>query len=239
VGDLQSVYSVLHNFSDITISQVRAWHLTSHEEIFNRISTLPIPLAMFNQEGEDVYDAHNNRASLELFHSNHRLLGGEMKSNMLLFRFSDLVRLHVEKPLKGKPLWPADKSTQVGDRVYAVGYPAATNDRQKNFAAPDSLGNSLYVTKGRTFNVKEYSRRTGIEFTPDGAVYFDRYFVFADCDGQHGMSGGPILNEKGQVVAIIATIDPDITITPSPIVCAGLKLLTDVEYLTFWSAFPN
>lgn len=87
-----------------------------------------------------------------------------------------------------------------GEKLYALGYPEATSSRKKFFNVPDATGKNLSVTMGQAIDNKEMVKRRfgGVEIEVADEV-LRRYITFSG-DGAMGMSGGPIVNQEGEVV---------------------------------------
>lgn len=97
---------------------------------------------------------------------------------------SDYVTLRLSKSL-GKPLHFAAARPVVGQRVFVLG----------------SDGKGLKVSFGR---VVPHAGLTNFFGMNAGSLHFWELqsMVFSSADSQHGQSGGPVLNEAGEVVSV-------------------------------------
>ncbi len=110
---------------------------------------------------------------------------------------------------KAKEVLKIAKDTpKPGDKIYALGFPAATNNRKQFFNVPDSNGKSLYVTMGEAIDGKEMIKRRikgiDVEVTDEE---LRRYVAFGG-DGAVGLSGGAMVNQEGEVVGVVHSIHP-------------------------------
>lgn len=176
-----------------------------------------VPIFIFDSSGNLVLDPYLNYPALVKF-------GTPSLMTLLLGSFgrwysedSDYVVLKLPKVL-GKPLKIA-KSFEPGDNLYHLGFPACTGcDANPNKTDPEenrdrkhfgnSNGKDLYWNPpGKSYSVEQASQI--LKTPPD---FFERSnlksWIFFSSDGQVGMSGGPIINEKGEVVGVYAGSKP-------------------------------
>ncbi|NJL23777.1 MAG: trypsin-like peptidase domain-containing protein [Calothrix sp. SM1_5_4] len=127
---------------------------------------------------------------------------------------SDYMALSLSREI-GSPLPVARGNLAAGDRVFVLGFPLCTGCKPENiwieepedFAdrAPgvNSDGKGLKVSSGVVHKPEELLSFFGIQESLLRSWRLER-IVFNSADSNHGSSGGPLLNENGEVVAILA-----------------------------------
>ena len=114
--------------------------------------------------------------------------------------YPDIAILRAEKKVPGRTALPLKKTSEEsgldGSTVYAIGYPGAANSMQdeldgmtlkSHISADVSSSTITNGTVSRTFSYPEYDHTDVIQHT---------------ASINHGNSGGPLVNEKGQVIGI-------------------------------------
>lgn len=114
-----------------------------------------------------------------------------------------------------------------GQATYAGGFPHQTTDRV-TIEVGDSDGQQFYWTQGyhlsaQQFNAKLESR--GLEANHYNLIVHDIYGVILSNDGAEGMSGGPILNDAGEVIGIFKGLLPDPAKYPVPLATLGISTM--------------
>lgn len=235
--DDHTVYSVLHNFNDFLAVQVQKQSLFTSQEIRTGLKSQALPLVMVSANQDIVFASKTNVATMAHFNANFDLFNLDLGNNTFSFRLSDRVRLKVATPLRAQPLKIASQLPKPGDRVYGVGFPAQTTNRKLKFGAKDSDGENLWISKGHVISTEEWMKRNDVDLPDAVKKAYDDYMVLVDFDVEHGDSGGPILNEKGEVVGVIETIDDDITTTPNGKMSGGLKIFDEAKLQKLWDLF--
>lgn len=235
--DHQSIFSALHNVSDLLAVQVEKQKLFSHDEIRSRLLNVALPLVMQDHANELVFSSKANMAVPRFLSANRDIYNLKMGDSTFKFRLSDLIRMSVASPIGKNPLQISARPPKVGDRVYGIGYPAATFNRKADFHAQDSDGVSLWISKGHVISTEEFIRRTGYSFPEVVKTAFDEYMVLVDFDVEHGDSGGPIVNEDGEVIGIMQALFEDSTVTPHAIMSGGLKVFSEERLKKLWDRF--
>lgn len=109
--------------------------------------------------------------------------------------FPDIAILKAAEPVPGRvalELLEQDDAVEVGDRVYALGYPTSSDGFEG-----DIYGGKLVA------GVEDVTITSGVvsRLTTAGLVGNTR-LIQHDATVNHGNSGGPLINEKGQVVGL-------------------------------------
>lgn len=190
VGDSRTAISTLHVFSDTLRS--------------SRISK--VDLVIQDRYGKVVYGLNSDDKAETLFMQEG--LGENPKNGLA----QELIGLKLEVDLVGAvPLRFAAKDANLGEMVYQVGFPGETNDRFRLLGKPDSNGQSQSITYGSAIDVEAYLMRIGQNPASMSEADKSRIastFLISDSDGYFGMSGGPSLNAKGEVLGLIVAAYP-------------------------------
>ena len=93
---------------------------------------------------------------------------------------NDIAILRLNKPFKTIPLYLATKQPRLGSKVAVLGYPL-----------PDVLGLKIQATSGEVSGLR--------------GVGDDQRFFQISAPVQSGNSGGPLLNQEGEVIGIISS----------------------------------
>lgn len=183
-----------------------------------------VSVFLFNKEGKLVFDPYLNRPSLVKFETPSKL--GLTSPSGWYAEDTDYVVVQLPKVL-GKPLKIA-AAAKTGEMLYRLGYASCTgcelNPNQANpelnrdrGAGLNSNGVGLYWSRGKSqaLDVVQSLLRIPSEFF---SLSKKENFLFFAADAQIGMSGGPILNEAGEVVGVFAGSKPVVASDGSMIV---------------------
>jgi len=232
----RQIFSVLHNFNDFFGVQIQKQDLIDRNEIRKVIRNIPIPMLMTRNDESLAFTSKDNTALMDLFNPDTRLFDVKFGNNAFMFKLSDLVSLNVASAMPDRPLKIATRLPEVGDVVYGLGYPRKTKDRHSTFGTEDSDGKQIWVSKGHVISTAEWARRIDPDMPPLVKLAYDAYMIMTDFDVEHGDSGGPILNEQGEVVGVIQAMYPDLT-TPHQILSGGLKIFSEPKLNKLWDMF--
>lgn len=139
------------------------------------------------------------------------ILQGEADARIATKLSGDGIILTVEGMDMGAGLTVAQNSVAEGETLYALGFPGKTNNRLNLLNVPDSAGSDLRATIGLKKDFIKFFNETVL--TVDGHINSDflsdenkasvSHLIVMDSDLKSGMSGGPLVNSKGQVVGVI------------------------------------
>lgn len=118
---------------------------------------------------------------------------------------SDLAILKTKDPIPFKCLPIGLSSSNLGDRVATLGRPAATERAKRVPNAKDADGKSRYYSTGEIIKSATCTRIiNGIStqrIVPEALEGFSHYLQ-TTVDMNHKSSGGPLLNQQGQVIGV-------------------------------------
>ena len=166
---------------------------------------------IFDQNGQLVLDPYENEVHIQV---------GPEPSFVALHRKNfyaedcDYIGLSLTKDI-GTPLKIAAQTPQVGETIYVLGYPVCTGCDSSNYdganttdftsrsPAPDSNGKGLKISVGDVVNPEGLESFFGMQKSALKLWNLQK-MLFYTADSHYGNSGGPVLNAKGEVVAIHA-----------------------------------
>lgn len=233
-----SMYTNLHNFYEVISANYSLDKNATSEIILKRNLHVPLLFALTDQNGKSVVDTSKTTiGTLEFFNSSPHLLGGDISNmNNVLGRASDVVRVHLPNTT-ALPLSISKTSVKQGDTVYLLGYPMATSNRS-SVGAVDSDGNSLRISVGNVISFADWKLRTGNNFGAQEESILQENMIFFDADCEHGNSGGPLVNENGEVVGIFMALYRDTQKGTPYRVCGALNTLDESKLADLWSRLP-
>lgn len=191
-GEERQLWTALHNFSDLIDPQIRSG-VTEPKRIV-------LPFALLDSSGQVVYNSIENPAKIESINLSYFDLGEISRGNSCVAMTKDWISLKLSKKigdsLKLSPVLPTQDQ-----KLYLVGFPKKTEDRAAYQAGlVDSDGVSLYFTIG-----KQRANIGGmLELEPcfKGLGAEKGNILYVDGDGVNGLSGAPMVDDKGEVVGI-------------------------------------
>lgn len=104
----------------------------------------------------------------------------------------------------------AKEAPKADAAIFAAGYPMKTV--RKHATLPDSDGQSLRVSKGKTLSgaPADYQKFLATLMKEDAPrALYEGSLLFGDADFVPGLSGGPSFDEQGRVVSLASTVRHD------------------------------
>jgi hypothetical protein len=176
------------------VSSRQSWQSREDAKIF--YAHTEIPMQLISAQGETLSRPDQGFAFLKAYSPMRQ---GQLPGAICNGR-DDLVEMQLSRPLSEQGLvWASLNS---GEVVFLGGYPRPTSTRQL-FDKKDSSGENFYWTfgdsidKGSSLDQSYLSQKQNMELAIAGA-----YNQLALFDSAEGMSGGPVLNQNGEVVGI-------------------------------------
>lgn len=174
-----------------------------------------IPIFLFNSQGSLVFDPYIAPAYITTY-GNPSILA--LRNFSWYAEDSDYVVIKLPAPI-GNPLKIA-RTMSVGEAVFRLGYAACTgcaeNPNKTNpelnrdrGSAGNSNGTDLYWTSGKIQSLETASEFLKLPLGYLEGTHKDN-FIFFNADSQVGMSGGPIVNQSGEVVGVFSGSKPKI-----------------------------
>jgi hypothetical protein len=230
MGDGHSLWTAYHNIEALTSgiaekNSLKVW------EVFESLEKVNLPIYVFDSKGGLVFSTlFESNAHVVVKPFDHH--GLRDKEDASYRTSSDFAKINLSKPL-GPPLVLAKQKSKPGDPTYLAGYPSATgpgrwmkeDDSERllfsRAPAPDSDGLGLRVSIGESLSrIEGLNRKSKSDDTYDASdvewmisraisqskIDFDDLLqiLYATNDTVHGSSGGPLLNARGEVLALSA-----------------------------------
>ena len=229
--DSSTVATNLHNVIErVTLKYSEGGPEQSHEARVKKLNNMGLFAALETPEQKTVVNPTEAPPRLSFFPNVFKELAlGFSQANTSAFRLSDYVEITTSK-LGAVPLKPAARAPQPGEKIFLVGYPLATKDRAP-FGKLDADGVHQVVSSGRVVTFAEFQAASGGQVEPEFREKFESNLIFTDLDCDHGNSGGPMLNEKGEVVAIFMAFYGELPNRR----CVGLRTQPHQALENLWS----
>ncbi|MBK7845421.1 MAG: trypsin-like peptidase domain-containing protein [Bdellovibrionales bacterium] len=117
----------------------------------------------------------------------------------------DLVTLKIDRAL-GPGINISTSPPIPGEDMWQFGFPRKTSG-WKFFGGLDSDGNSFYCSRGKSLDFSQSISNDSLSLKnlsldEDEMNLMKKNVIFISASGEHGMSGGPLLNAKGELIAI-------------------------------------
>lgn len=176
-----------------------------HRTTSGDFTAVMLALFIYDDQGNTVYTPADGLAQV-VFATAAMKLYEEKISYEIVHPNHDVVDVRLALPIR-IPLKFATTAGVPGDRVYQLGYPARTQDRQQ-YGVPDAPGLALRVTMGEIITPEEAWIKQGQSLSEncEAALLSLSKMTLTNADGGHGMSGGPTLNEYGQILGTFTAI---------------------------------
>lgn len=122
-------------------------------------------------------------------------------------KLTDLAKLNLSRAINAPALSFAKRVPSEGDPLFLLGYPTRSQ-RQAVYSARYYDGHSFHVSPGHASTAYQmfhkifeaYKERAESE----SQIFhlFEKYFYYHDAPSAEGFSGGPVLNESGEIVTV-------------------------------------
>ncbi len=214
LGDNQTLVTSRHLIEPLASDFPPAfWAARNYSDASEALNDQNLKLVIIDSRGDIVFETRNNRTrghSATIGFNGHPSFArslGEPYSDLeseTAEDLTDIMEIRLSEPLKGKPLVIATSLAQTGDEVYSLSYPSPTEGRNKLFQVPDSDGKGIRLSKGKVTLPPHFylEHLAGLKQPPESEKAFLTSRVFSDLDMVGGGSGAPVLNARGEVVAL-------------------------------------
>lgn len=175
------------------------------------VDKIPLRVFIFNRNGEMVFNPFVETMTLKQLPKKTKAAERNQK---FYAEDSDYVVLDLSKSI-GQPLKKHTTPPKSNDSVFVVGFPACTGCDASQYSESDQLdftdrkpkenssGFGIFISSGRWANSENAIKQ--LEMTAEAAsIYNLNQMVFYSADSQSGMSGSPVVNSQGEVLAIHA-----------------------------------
>lgn len=170
-------------------------------------SGVEIPLFIYDYSGNKIYSPEDGPAHV-VFPTLAMALFDNRKEDDLIHPNRDVVDVELSAPI-ALPLRRAQNVAAPGEPVYHIGYPTKTTDRFQ-YGAPDAPGGQLRVSMGEIITPEASWIKHGGSLEENCASQLASLgrMTLTSADGGPGMSGGPTLNAKGEVLGTFTAVYP-------------------------------
>lgn len=121
-------------------------------------------------------------------------------------QYPDVAILRAERKIPGRVALPlrSSRNLQVAEKVYSLGYPAAADESSKEYANLEQYAPGAVISQCWYYGAVDAVHINGgvVSKLDDFETFGGTYCVEHDAHINHGNSGGPLVDEKGNVVGI-------------------------------------
>lgn len=192
--------------------------LRDHDGFRERIRDLRIPVRVQDHAGTLLEERAEFHIEISHLHDGTGLRDSGCNLS------DDAVRLRGPRIDRPALRW-APSEAAPGEATFIGGYPRATTERAA-IRARDSDGQHFAWTAGRVFGPTDFEQEliaAGLSPEAYALARAGIYSLLLSNDGAEGMSGGPILNARGEVLGIFRGILPGPDARGWPIATVGIS----------------
>jgi len=202
-NDVGSAF-VVHNGQTIST----AWHVAAGKDKF-RAKEKPKKLSFIlaDREGKVVFSTLDGERASPIYPASNP---DEKELNQRKFHgftpmMEDRVLIKLSKSTGKPPLKPVAKTPPPGTRVYVLGYPSKTTNRE-SYGGTNSNGDGLYVSKGHIADPNTLD--FGFKYNQAKILGYlqENYLTFVTADSSEGSSGGPIVTDEGELISSLSNV---------------------------------
>lgn len=203
--------------------------------LLRALSRLPIYLTALKPGGERAFSTVQNPGQVRVQSMNPSIyfLGQTDTKNLfeqnLFGELSDLVLLQTQVPHRSiGEFYPAEQPARPGDRVRILGYPVSRKG---------DVPLNPQETSGRVLTPEKFLSLMHIHETKAMTELRHKFMLYIAAPCPEGFSGGPIVNEKGQVVGVVGGYYR--TQKARSYICYGVNLQSLPRLIAYWEFVNN
>lgn len=203
---LVSNYHVL--YSAITSNLAQVSEKADVRTLIRDFQNLPVFLRLRDESGREVLSSTIRPRSASIYSFNADLsfiqaADVSIFTDNLAGQISDVMVLNVTGAPTLKPLRVARTAPTVGQRVYAVGFPAVL-DATGRISETKLTEPKKKISMGTVISTEEFLFRMGIQEPAEVTNLRRRFMIYGDFSCESGSSGGPLLKSDGTVLGVVA-----------------------------------
>ena len=208
-GDGSTLWTNAHVIESFVNAVAKLGNLSLEEQVANENS---IRVYVFDHKNNLVLDPYKNKVVIEQLPAATKYSAGSQK---FYAEDNDYVTLRLSQAI-GRPLQWAKRTASINNAVYLLGYAGCTDCKSPNGDKDDEETRLDYSSRSPAPNFNGQgivATRGSVIFPDDTVVGFYQMnkqqatqtastILHYTADSQRGMSGAPVLNARGEVVAI-------------------------------------